>query len=86
MMDLLPNLFCSFMSGHIESLFCEKASFRQLALVLLSGDVALNPGPLKFGLTLLTAGPLGIKVQFSVMKSKLEILMFLVSPRPILKL
>ena len=29
--------------------FCEKASFRQLALVLLSGDVALNPGPLKFG-------------------------------------
>ena len=29
--------------------FCEKASLRQLALVLLSGDVALNPGPLKFG-------------------------------------
>ena len=29
--------------------FCEKASFRQLALVLLSGDVALNPGPIKFG-------------------------------------
>ena len=29
--------------------FCEKVSFRQLALVLLSGDVALNPGPLKFG-------------------------------------
>ena len=29
--------------------FCEKASFRQLALVLLSGDVVLNPGPLKFG-------------------------------------
>ena len=29
--------------------FCEKASFRQLALVLLSGDVALNPGPMKFG-------------------------------------
>ena len=29
--------------------FCEKASFRQLALVLLLGDVALNPGPLKFG-------------------------------------
>ena len=30
--------------------FCEKASFRQLALVLLSGNVALNPGTLKFGL------------------------------------
>ena len=29
--------------------FCEKASFRQLALVLLSGDVTLNPGPLNFG-------------------------------------
>ena len=29
--------------------FCEKASLRQLALVLLSGDVALNPGPMKFG-------------------------------------
>ena len=29
--------------------FCEKASFRQLALVLLSGDVSLNPGPMKFG-------------------------------------
>ena len=29
--------------------FCEKASFRQLALVLLLGDVALNPGPMKFG-------------------------------------
>ena len=29
--------------------FCEKASFRKLALVLLSGDVALNPGPMKFG-------------------------------------
>ena len=29
--------------------FREKVSFRQLALVLLSGDVALNPGPLKFG-------------------------------------
>ena len=29
--------------------FCEKASFRQLALVLLSGDVALNPGPMRFG-------------------------------------
>ena len=29
--------------------FCEKESLRQLALVLLSGDVALNPGPLKFG-------------------------------------
>ena len=29
--------------------FCEKASFRQLALVLLSVDVAQNPGPLKFG-------------------------------------
>ena len=29
--------------------FCEKVSFRQLALVLPSGDVALNPGPLKFG-------------------------------------
>ena len=29
--------------------FCEKVSFRQLALVLLSGDVALNPGPMKFG-------------------------------------
>ena len=29
--------------------FREKASFRQLVLVLLSGDVALNPGPLKFG-------------------------------------
>ena len=29
--------------------FCEKASFKQLALVLLSGDVALNPGPMKFG-------------------------------------
>ena len=29
--------------------FCEKASCRQLALVLLSGDVALNPGPMKFG-------------------------------------
>ena len=29
--------------------FREKASLRQLALVLLSGDVALNPGPLKFG-------------------------------------
>ena len=29
--------------------FCEKTSFRQLALVLLSGDVALNPGPMKFG-------------------------------------
>ena len=28
--------------------FREKASFRQFALVLLSGDVALNPGPLKF--------------------------------------
>ena len=48
MMDPLPNPFCSFMSGHIVT-FCEKASFRQLALVLLSGDVALNPGPLKFG-------------------------------------
>ena len=31
--------------------FCEKASFRQFALVLLSGDVALNPGPMKFGFT-----------------------------------
>ena len=31
--------------------FCEKASFRQLALVLLSGDVALNPRPMKFGFT-----------------------------------
>ena len=29
--------------------FCEKASFRPLALVLLSGNVALNPGPMKFG-------------------------------------
>ena len=29
--------------------FCKKASFRQLALVLLLGDVALNPGPMKFG-------------------------------------
>ena len=29
--------------------FCEKAFFRQLALALLSGDVALNPGPMKFG-------------------------------------
>ena len=29
--------------------FCEKASFRQLVLVLLSSDVALNPVPLKFG-------------------------------------
>ena len=29
--------------------FCEKASFRQLTLVLLSGDVAANPGPMKFG-------------------------------------
>ena len=29
--------------------FCEKASFRQLALVLLLGDVTLNPGPMKFG-------------------------------------
>ena len=28
---------------------CERASFRQLALVLLSGDVALNPGPMKCG-------------------------------------
>ena len=31
--------------------FCEKVSFRQLALVLLSGDVTLNPGPVKFGFT-----------------------------------
>ena len=31
--------------------FCEKASFRQLALVLLSDDVALNRGPMKFGYT-----------------------------------
>ena len=29
--------------------FCEKASFRQLALILLSGDDALNPEPMKFG-------------------------------------
>ena len=29
--------------------FCEKVSIRQLALVLLSGDVTLNPGPMKFG-------------------------------------
>ena len=30
-------------------IFCEEASFRQLALVLLLGDVALYPGPMKFG-------------------------------------
>ena len=30
-------------------IFCEKASFRQLTLVLLLGNVALNPGPMKFG-------------------------------------
>ena len=29
--------------------FCVKASFRQLGLVLLSDDVALNPEPMKFG-------------------------------------
>ena len=29
--------------------FCKKATLRQLTLVLLSGDVALNPGPMKFG-------------------------------------
>ena len=29
--------------------FHEKASFRLLVLVLLSGDVTLNPGPLKLG-------------------------------------
>ena len=48
MMDLLPNPSCSFMLRH-RFTFREKASFRQLALVLLSGDVTLNPGPLKFG-------------------------------------
>ena len=29
--------------------FCKKASIRQLTLVLLSGDVTLNPGSMKFG-------------------------------------
>ena len=49
-MDLLPNPSCLSMSSHIVT-FCEKASFRQLVLVLLSGDVVLNPGPVKFGFT-----------------------------------
>ena len=49
MMDPLPNPFCSFMSGHIESLFVKRRLSGSFALVLLSGDVALNPGPLKFG-------------------------------------
>ena len=29
--------------------FCEKVSFSQFTLVLLSGDVTLNLGPMKFG-------------------------------------
>ena len=45
-MNLLPNP--SYVKSHRVT-FCEKACFRQLTLVLLSGDVALNPGPMKFG-------------------------------------
>ena len=56
--------------------FCEKASFRQLALVLLSGDVALNSGPVKFGFAV---GPLVMKAQLFVKMLKLEIFMFSVS-------
>ena len=48
-MDLLPNPFCSFMSSHTELHFVKRRPSGQLALVLLSGDVALNPGPMKFG-------------------------------------
>ena len=48
-MDQLPNPSCSFTSRHTQVTFREKASFRQLVLVLLSSDVALNSGTLKFG-------------------------------------
>ena len=47
-MDLLPNPFCSFIHNSHRVTFCEKASFRRLTPVLLSGNVALNPGPMKF--------------------------------------
>ena len=44
--------------------FCEKASFRQLALVLLSGDVALNPGPMKFGIEQIVAAQIRSHMDF----------------------
>ena len=65
-------------------IFCKKASFRQLALVRLSGDVVLNPEPMKFGFancqSIRNKGPTLCK---EVKTRNCDVL---VSLRPILKL
>ena len=48
-MNLLPNPFCSFMSSHIELHFVKRRPSGSSLWFLLSGNVALNPGPIKFG-------------------------------------
>ena len=48
-MDLLPNPSCLSMSSHIELHFVKRRPSDSSLWFCLSGDVALNPGPMKFG-------------------------------------